>query len=234
QSIEGTNNQSPDLAHLSSTRPPGAPGQIFSTTTGAQIDAGHRGFDFRHFWHTLIEKLWVVVLCVVAGLFLGLGYIASTPKLYQGHVVLQVELQEPTLFEDSAARSRDAFWGNLEAMRTIEQTLFNRSLLARVIRSGGLANDGGRAFLGPSAKNLAAKASPASSPSTDTSTGNSAQASASYTPLEEAMAARLSRMVRPVIRKGTRLIDLSVTNHDPVIAQRLTEAVGREYIRSSI
>ena len=214
-------------------RPPIVPGQIFSTTTGASIDleGEHRGFDFRHFWHTLVEKLWVVALCTVAGLFVGLGYIATTPKLYQGHVVLQVELQEPTLFEDSAARSRDAFWGNLEAMRTIEQTLFNRTLLARVIRAEGLANDGGRAFLGPSAKNFG-KASPASTP--QPIAADSAPGQASYTPLEEAMAGRLSRMVRPAIRKGTRLIDLWVTNHDPVIAHRLAEAVGREYIRHSI
>src|SRR4029077_16116419 len=166
QSIQATNNQPPDSTPPISMRPSIVPGQIFSTTTGASIDVegGHRGFDFRHFWHTLVEKLWLVTLCVVAGLFLGLGYIASTPKLYQGHVVLQVELQEPTLFEDSAARSRDAFWGNLEAMRTIEQTLINRTLLARVIRAEGLANDGGRAFLGSSDKNLAAKAAPASSP----------------------------------------------------------------------
>src|SRR4029077_1420168 len=33
---------------------------------------------------------------------------------------------------------------------------------------------------------------------------------------------------------GTRLIDLYVTNGDPVMAQRLAEAVGREYIRSAI
>src|SRR5438876_5938237 len=41
-------------------------------------------------------------------------------------------------------------------------------------------------------------------------------------------------MVTPVIRKGTRLIDLYVTNRDPAMAQRLAEAVGREYIRNSI
>src|SRR5438132_8784975 len=145
QSIQATNNQSPDLAPPISTRPSIVPGQIFSTTTGAAIDVDgeHRGFDFRHFWHTLVEKLWVVALCVVAGLFLGLGYIASTPKLYRGHILLQVEPQEPTMFEDSATRARDAFWSNLEAMRAIEQTLFTRSLLARVIRAEGLANDGG-------------------------------------------------------------------------------------------
>src|SRR5207247_4603523 len=38
----------------------------------------------------------------------------------------------------------------------------------------------------------------------------------------------------PVIRRGTRLIDLYVTNRDPVMAQRLADAIAREYIRSSI
>ena len=41
-------------------------------------------------------------------------------------------------------------------------------------------------------------------------------------------------MVHPVIRRGTRLIDLYVTHGDPAMAQRLAEAVGREYIRNSI
>jgi capsular exopolysaccharide synthesis family protein len=41
-------------------------------------------------------------------------------------------------------------------------------------------------------------------------------------------------MVHPAIRRGTRLIDLYVTHGDPAMAQRLVEAVGREYIRNSI
>src|SRR5436309_14227906 len=41
-------------------------------------------------------------------------------------------------------------------------------------------------------------------------------------------------MVHPAIRRGTRLIDLYVTHGDPAMAQRLAEAVGREYIRNSI
>ena len=41
-------------------------------------------------------------------------------------------------------------------------------------------------------------------------------------------------MVKPVIRRGTRLIDVYVTNKDPVMAKRLADAVGREYIRESI
>src|SRR5580765_1365133 len=92
-------NQSPDLAPPVRNRAPLVPGQIFSTITGASIDptGGRRGFDFRHYWHSLVEKIWVVALCVVAGLFLGLGYLATTSKLYQGHTVLEVEMEEPSL-----------------------------------------------------------------------------------------------------------------------------------------
>ncbi|HEX8898368.1 MAG TPA: GNVR domain-containing protein, partial [Chthoniobacterales bacterium] len=54
------------------------------------------------------------------------------------------------------------------------------------------------------------------------------------TQTEQALGGALSQMVKPVVRRGTRLIDLYVVNQDPALAQRLAEAVGREYIRSSI
>src|SRR5437762_7344939 len=236
-------NQSPDLASPVNRHMPVVPGQIFSTLTGASIErtGEHRGFNFQQFWHAVVERIWVVVLCVVAGLFLSLGYLAVTPKLYQGHTVLEVQPQEPTLVqsEGASARTGSNFLASDDAMHTIEQNLINRSLLARVIRAEGLANDGGRAFLGPTGKNLFAKASspgtarPTAGPSS-TPTVALGPASASYTPLEEALGAKLAKMTDPTTRRGTRLIDIFVLNYDPVIAQHLAEAVGREYIRSSI
>jgi succinoglycan biosynthesis transport protein ExoP len=228
-------NPAPSAVTRSQRTPvPSAP--TFSTTTGASIDpsAERTGLAFRHFWHSLIEKIWIVAVCVVAGLFLGLGYLAKTPKLYQGHTVLEVDVQEPTpVTEDSGARMRSAFLATQEAMRTIEQNLVNRTLLARVVRAEGLAEDGGRALLGrsvdPDAKSTATPAKPAAS-----ATPTTGRAETTYTPLEEGLAGALTRMVKPVIRRGTRLIDLFVTHHDPILAQRLTEAVGREYIRSAI
>ena len=137
-----------------------------------------KGFDFRHFWHSILERVWIVVFCVLAGLLLALGYLARTPKLYQGHIVLEVEVQEPTMVNDPeiSSRIRSAFLASQEAMRTIEQNLTNRTLLARVIRAEGLANDGGRALLGRSAtgdkKNAATSPSPAPpSPGTTGSRG---------------------------------------------------------------
>lgn len=185
--------------------------------------------DFRHIWHTILEKLWILILCTVAGLFLALGYLARTPKLYQGHIVLEVDIQEPSLVrtDADASRLRTAFLASQDALRTIEQNLTNRTLLARVIRAEGLADDDGRALLG-----MTKGAAPA--PKKEGPNTKSAVPETALTQTEQALGGALAMMVKPVVRRGTRLIDLYVVNEDPALAQRLAEAVGREYIRSSI
>src|SRR5438094_7140726 len=67
-----------------------------------------RGFNLRQFWHALLERTWIVALCVLAGLFVALGYLGRTPKTYQSHAVLEVDFQEPTFVAvgDSAMRKR--------------------------------------------------------------------------------------------------------------------------------
>jgi polysaccharide biosynthesis transport protein len=204
--------------------------------TGQFAEQRH-GFDFRRFWHSLVERIWIVAICVLAGLFLALGYLARTPKLYQGHTVLEVEFQEPTVIatDDSTARMRSMFLASQEALRTIEQNLTNQTLLARVIRSEGLAEDGGRALLG---QNITGGNTSGAMQHTDSSPGAkktlNASSATTFTPLEEALGRAVGRTVKPVIRRGTRLIDLYVTHRDPAMAQRLAEAIGREYIRNSI
>src|SRR5439155_7303504 len=113
-----------------------------------------RGFNLRQYWHSLIERIWIVILCVLAGLFIALGYLARTPKTYQSHGVLEVDFQEPTIAstEDNPMRMRSMFLASQEALRTIEQNMTNRQMLARVIRSEGLADDGGSAMIGSTMK----------------------------------------------------------------------------------
>src|SRR5256885_1399458 len=197
-----------------------------------------RGSDFLRLWHAVVERIWIVVLCIVAGLFLALGYLARTPKLYQGHIVLEVEFQEPSLVgsEEAASRMRSMFLASQEALRTIEQNLTNRTLLARVVRAEGLADDGGKALLGRSVTAASSESSNPKSraPGAAADKGDENTSAPAFTPLEEALGGAISGMVKPVIRRGTRLIDLYVVNRDPVMAQRLSEAVGREYIRYSI
>ena len=117
-----------------------------------QYAEGPQTFDFRRYWHSFVERIWIVAVCVLAGLFLALGNLARTPKLYQGHTLLEVEFQEPTFIaaDDPTTRMRSSFLASQDALRTIEQNLTNQALLARVVRSEGLAHDGGHALLGQS------------------------------------------------------------------------------------
>jgi polysaccharide biosynthesis transport protein len=194
-------------------------------------------FDFRRLWHSFVERIWIVALCVLAGLFLALGYLARTAKLYQAHTVLEVDFQEPRVVsaEESASRMGSTFLASQEAMRTIEQNLTNQPLLARVIRSEGLAEDGGRALLGQNITGRdAAKATPRPLASPTENKLDNTGGVTTFTPLEEALGSAIKGMVMPVIRRGTRLIDVYITHRDPAMAQRLAEAIGREYIRNSI
>jgi uncharacterized protein involved in exopolysaccharide biosynthesis/Mrp family chromosome partitioning ATPase len=202
-----------------------------------QYAEGLQRFDFRRYWHSFVERIWIVAICVLAGFFLALGYLARTPKLYQGHIVLEVEVSEPTLIatEDSIARMRSSFLASQDALRTIEQNLTNQTLLSRVVRSEGLAQDGGRALLGQSI--VSDKTSSSTQRVDPSQAGNKTQNAsgvATFSPLEEVLGRAMVGMVKPAIRRGTRLIDLYVTQRDPAMAQRLAEAVGREYIRNSI
>jgi polysaccharide biosynthesis transport protein len=204
--------------------------------TGQYADGLHK-FDFRRYWHSFLERIWIVAVCVLAGLFLALGYLARTPKLYQGHTLLEVEFQEPTFIptDDSTTRMRSMFLASQEALRTIEQNLTNQTLLARVVRSEGLAQDGGRALLGQSVvTDKSSGATERTEPSQAANKTQNAGGVTMFTPVEEALGRATVGMVKPAIRRGTRLIDLYVTHRDPAMAQRLVEAIGREYIRNSI
>jgi succinoglycan biosynthesis transport protein ExoP len=216
------------------TTPPTAP-----PSANPAIDVmleSQRGFSLRAFWHSFVERIWIVALCVLAGLFIGLGYLSRTPKTYSSHAVLEVDFAEPTIAstEDNPMRMRSMFLASQEALRTIEQNMTNRQMLSRVIRAEGLADDGGVALLGQSIENDSTKKStPAPKPVSSRVQPDIVQGM-TFTPVEEALAGALSTMVKANIRRGTRLIDLFVTNRDPVMAERLAEAVGREYIRNSI
>ncbi len=101
---------------------------------------GGSGFDFRHFWHSILERLWVVVLCVVAGLFLSLGYLARDPETLSKPC--RPRGRFPGTDHDQRrgkqlSRMRSMFLASQEALRTIEQNLTNRSLMARVVRAEG-------------------------------------------------------------------------------------------------
>src|SRR5437667_12468865 len=155
--------------------------------TGQYADGLHK-FDFLRYWHSFLERIWIVAICVLAGFFLALGYLARTPKLYQGRTVLEIQPEEPALVPtaDAAMRMRSAFLASQEALRTIEQNLTNQTLLSRVVRSEGLAQDGGRALLGQSVVNDKSS-NRAQQPDSSQDPNKSASGVTTFTPLEEGL-----------------------------------------------
>lgn len=162
------------------------------------------GFDYREFLHLLKEKSWIVVLAVVLGALAGGVIIYRTAKLYQSRIVLEVDSQMDRIAPVEEVRSMNL--QSLEQLRTIEQNLRTRSLLLRVARATDLVHNPG--FLPPS------------------------EDGKPYS--EETIVNVLSSEVNPVVRRGTRLIDVFVTHTDPKIAQMIADSMGTEYIRQSI
>src|SRR6478752_6024729 len=160
----------------------------------AEYADGLQMFDFRRYWHSFLERIWIVAICVLAGLFLALGSLARTPKLYQAHTVLEVEFEEPSFIptNDATTRTRSVFLASGEALRTIEQNLTNQTLLTRVVHSEGLAQDGGRALFGESVG--AGKKSSSTERTEPSQAGDKTQNAkgvTTFTPLEEALGAAM-------------------------------------------
>src|SRR5436190_12867120 len=91
------------------------------------------GFDVKRLYHTLMERLWLVAMCLVLAVLLTLGYIQRQPTLYAANAVVQVEQDEARVVKVEKFQAEDLRFP--DALRTIEQTLKSRAVLERVVES---------------------------------------------------------------------------------------------------
>src|SRR4051812_19504152 len=88
------------------------------------------GFDFKRLYHTLMERLWLVAICVVLAVLITAGYIQRQPILYAADAIVQIEQEEARVVKVEKFQTEDLRW--MDALRTIEQTLKSRAVLERV------------------------------------------------------------------------------------------------------
>ena len=91
----------------------------------------------------------------------------------------------------------------LESLKTVEQTLKNRALLDRVLTANQLAKN--KKFVGQPKE----------------------------TPTREQLITRLSEMIDVRLRRGTRLIDISVEHTDPALTEQVGNSLVREFLRQN-
>ena len=160
--------------------------------------------DRRRLWHALLEKGWLVVLCPLVCLGLAVAYLRYAPVLYQATATLQVEQQERDIVVIANSQREDL--RSLDILQTIAQSLKSRRTLERVAESNRLALE--PFFL--SVTNALGQVDP---------------------PRPAQLAAVLDRLIDVKLRRGTRLIDVSVRHRSPLWAARIANAVVQENLR---
>lgn len=170
------------------------------------LEAADQAIDIRAILHVLIEKAWLIVLCLLVGVFAGLAYIARAPKIYRSQAVLQIdpdESKERVLGLDE--KSSDDLTKD-EMMQTIVDGFYTRTLWQKVVEANALQKNPD--YLPPK---------PDKTP---------------YT-VDEATDA-MGGFVKAERRKGTMLVDAAVEHPDPKMAQLIANSLAHEYIRLKI
>jgi polysaccharide biosynthesis transport protein len=176
-----------------------------STPSTPSSDSAGLTFDLVHLYRLLLSKWWVIMLFVIFSLGAAIAYICWATKIYASRAVIAVEQGAPKVNNIQDFNSDAADEKTADVLKTIEQALLSETLFLQVVKANGLDKDPDFA---PPKKDGSA-----------------------YTDTE--LVGLFSSKVNVKLRKGTRLIDVSVEDPDPERAQKLTASMVKEFINQS-
>jgi succinoglycan biosynthesis transport protein ExoP len=160
------------------------------------------------------QRMLALVLLILSALALAGGYLALTPAVYEARTVVQVEqsTQSAIALQDQVREDLKT----VEILKTIEQNLSSTALLLRVAKTTKLEQDprftNERAGLASRVLGLIKK-------------------NAKESRTEAALLRTMSDRVKVALRRGTRLIDVTVHGQNAELARDLSLAVVEEYTK---
>jgi capsular exopolysaccharide synthesis family protein len=157
--------------------------------------------DFQKLIAAVLERKWIILGCLGGTLLLGLIYIMITPKTYSATTVVQVLQEESKFVKIEDVNSEDL--EQAEVLKTIETNLTSSPLLLGVIDHLKLTT-----------AELGLKPKPDGS---------------QYTDYELVQALNDNVVVK--LMRGTRLINVTASNTNPVLAQQISGEIVNEYVR---
>ncbi len=158
--------------------------------------------DWREYFHAVVDRLWLVILClVVAGIYAAYK-LSTVETVYRARSVLFIEQEQAKILE--AQQVRDEAIRSIDMINTAVDLLRSYTFAQRVATWLKLDQD---------PRFLSAAGIPARLASLDRVT------------------AALTGMMSATYRPQTRLIDVFCTSSDPNISVRLANAYADEYIR---
>jgi polysaccharide biosynthesis transport protein len=182
----------------------GNPGQWMPQFAGDTI-------DFHRLANLLRAKKWIIATVICVTFLAAVGGIVWTPKIYVSRAVIQVPQETQKVFNISDEKvfnisdESDDKPETLDYLNTVVQAFTSRNLMLRVIKATGLGKDPGFA-----------------PPRKDGSL---------YSDIE--LANRMAQKVSLSVRRGSRLIDVTVSDKNPQMAQKLAVALIEEFLRES-
>ncbi|MEM1157493.1 MAG: polysaccharide biosynthesis tyrosine autokinase [Verrucomicrobiota bacterium] len=160
--------------------------------------------DIRQLLNIIVERLWIIVVAVAVFVVGGLSYITITPKVYESTALLEVPQQAQRVVAIEEVTNQD--FRSLEIMKTIEQNLQRLSLYDRVMQLSEVKeNPLLKAYL---------------------------RGDADLAP--EELADMLEGWSNVRLRRGTRLIEVTVEHQVPEVARLLANSIVSEYVREMI
>jgi capsular exopolysaccharide synthesis family protein len=167
-------------------------------------DAPTLTFDLVHYYHLLISKAWVIVLFVMLSLAAAITYLIRAPKIYESRAVIEVGQETPRV-NNIQDFDTDNNNNSNDDLKTIEQALTSDTLLLHVVKANGLDKD--PSFAPPK------------------------EDGSRY--LDAELVGRFKSKVNVLVRRSTRLIDVTVGDTDPQLAQQLAASMVREFVNQS-
>ena len=156
-------------------------------------------FDFGYLFRLMLSRAWLIILVILLTLSVAIFYLIHTPKIYESRAVIQVQQEAQKVTNIQDINQED--YKQADALKTVEQNLLSDTLLLRVVKANGLDKD---PEFAPPRKDGSA-----------------------YSDIE--LADLLKAKLSVVLRRGTRLIDVTVEDKDPRRAQQLAGSMIKEF-----
>jgi polysaccharide biosynthesis transport protein len=156
--------------------------------------------DVLGLYYAFRGQLWVIIVCAVVSLLGGALYLWWTPKVYEGQAVIQVDQSERRVVKIEEIDNENL--ESVEALKTLEQSLSNWTLLERVVRNPKLG-------ITPAALGL--------------------RSHGGLAPGEGELIYKMSQGISVSLVRGTRLLSIKAEALDARVAGALPNVILEEY-----
>jgi capsular exopolysaccharide synthesis family protein len=168
-------------------------------TSTESLSSGLPPFHIGLLLRVIRKRLWLAAVVAAVFVVLSIAYVLTATKIYQSSAVIYVDPKNEGAAFNGLKGANQASWQTPDALKSVAAGIRNGSVILRVVDTLDLRNN--PEFLSPK--------------------------EGGYTDFE--IVILVSQNVKAELRRGTRLIDISVKDKSPVRAQQMTASFIEEF-----